>query len=129
MAGRRLLDTNAVIAFFRRDRAIHARMEQLDECFMSTIVVGELLYGALHSSRATENIARVESFAMSVTVLPCDLQSAAEYGRIKHELRLNGTPIPENDIWIASVAAQHNLTVLSNDKHFDLVAQLQREGW
>ena len=51
------------------------------------------------------------------------------YANIRHRLRLAGTPIPENDIWIAALALEHQQQVLSNDHHFDLVEGLVRISW
>ena len=45
---------------------------------------------------------------------------------IRLELRRSGKPIPENDIWIAALARQHTLVVLSNDRHSDFVDDLAR---
>ena len=41
----------------------------------------------------------------------------------------NAAPIPENDIWIAALALEHEQRVLSNDRHFDLVGGIERIGW
>ena len=51
------------------------------------------------------------------------------YADIRHELRLAGQPIPENDLWIAALARQHGLTLLSNDAHFDHLSGLKRISW
>jgi len=59
----------------------------------------------------------------------CDAVTAQQYGRIKNDLRAKGRPIPENDIWIAAVAVQHGLTVVSRDDHFTEVTDLLCEVW
>ena len=38
-------------------------------------------------------------------------------------------PIPANDLWIAALARQHSLPLLSRDRRFDFVAGLKRLGW
>jgi predicted nucleic acid-binding protein len=45
------------------------------------------------------------------------------------ELKLAGHPIPENDIWIAALARQHNLPVVSRDLHFRWVEGLKTIAW
>jgi predicted nucleic acid-binding protein len=55
-------------------------------------VIGELCYGARKSSRVTANLARIENFAESVVVLPCDTAIARRYGRLKDELRVKRAP-------------------------------------
>jgi tRNA(fMet)-specific endonuclease VapC len=129
MNGKTLLDTNAVIAVFAKDAAVLAIVSDATECFLPSIVLGELYYGAHHSAKVADNIARLEVFRDTVKLLPCDEETAAEYGRIKNELRTKGRPIPENDIWIAATAAQHRLELLSNDDHFDDVDGISRKSW
>jgi len=48
---------------------------------------------------------------------------------IRLQLASAGTPIPMNDLWIAAIARQHKLPVISRDAHFDHVAGLTRIGW
>jgi tRNA(fMet)-specific endonuclease VapC len=55
--------------------------------------------------------------------------TAVLYGEVKSELKQMGTPIPENDIWIAAIARQYGLTVVSRDKHFSLIINLASESW
>ncbi len=129
MNGKTLLDTNAVIAVFANDAAILAIVSQATECFLPSIVLGELYFGAHHSANVADNLAKLQAFCDTVTILPCNEETAAEYGRIKNELRTKGRPIPENDIWIAAIAAQHRLELLSNDEHFDVVDGLNRKSW
>jgi predicted nucleic acid-binding protein len=48
---------------------------------------------------------------------------------LREELRLTGCPIPENDVWIAALARQHDLPVVTCDDHFDHVSGLRRLSW
>jgi tRNA(fMet)-specific endonuclease VapC len=61
--------------------------------------------------------------------LDCDLETARVYAGIRNALRLAGRPIPENDLWIASIALQHNLTLVARDKHFQEVPGLTTVTW
>ncbi len=56
-------------------------------------------------------------------------QKRRAYAEIREVLRLMGRPIPVNDLWIAALAVQHTLPILSLDQHFDLVPDLKRIGW
>jgi tRNA(fMet)-specific endonuclease VapC len=62
-------------------------------------------------------------------VLVCDVETARHYGRVRNELRRKGRPIPENDIWIAATARQHDLILVTRDPHFDEVEGLPIEAW
>jgi tRNA(fMet)-specific endonuclease VapC len=92
--------------------------------FVPSIVIGELYYGAENSTQVAENIARVDQFESAMTILDCDGSVAREYGRLKHQLKRMGTPIPENDIWIAAMALRHGLTLASRDAHFSGIPAL-----
>jgi len=76
-----------------------------------------------------ENVARVSEFASTSAVLPCDTATGRHYGQIKSGLRTRGRPIPENDIWIAAIARQYDLTLVSRDVHFAEVESLKVEAW
>lgn len=127
MNGRLLLDTNAVIALFTGEPAAAQRFESDDAVFLCVHVMGELRYGALASSRVAENLARLERFTNLIPVLPCDAETVVHYADIRFGLRKRGKPIPENDIWIAAIARQHGLTLLSRDAHFRRIGGLELE--
>ena len=129
MSGRYLLDTNTIIALFADDHAVTDRLKSAEEVFTASIVIGELFFGAHGSGRRTDNLAQVDDFAASSRVLNCDVETARWYGEIKQRLRQKGRPIPENDIWIAAIALQHDLTVITRDLHFKEVESLGIEAW
>jgi predicted nucleic acid-binding protein len=62
-------------------------------------------------------------------VLNITEETSIWYAEIRLELKRTGKPIPTNDLWIAALCRQHNLPLLSRDRHFDLVAGLRRIGW
>lgn len=128
MPGRLLLDTTAAITLFAAEKTVRDRIAEAD-VFVSSTVLGELYYGALKSGRARDHIVRVEEFAASVGVLPCDAVTARHYGQIKDRLRAKDRPIPENDIGIAAVAMQHSLPVATRDERFKEVGGLLVEYW
>ena len=129
MNGRYLLDTNIVIALFANEPAITQRLGDAGEVFIPSIVLGELYYGARKSKRVGENLERIDEFAVGSAVLGCDTETARRYGEVKNELRQKGKPIPENDIWIAAITIQHDLTLVARDAHFGEVDGLKVETW
>lgn len=88
-------------------------------------MVGEL-FGALQARQTERERARIEALPTRGEVLECDLNTAAHYAEVKDELRRQGRPIPENDLWIAALARQHDVTLASRDSHFDAVAGVRR---
>jgi tRNA(fMet)-specific endonuclease VapC len=129
MPGTFLLDTTAAVAILQSDPAVAAVLTAAEHIVLPVTVVGELIYGAYNSGRPAENMAKVEALASANTVLDCDLDTARQYGRIRQQLRAKGKPIPENDIWIAAVALQHGLLVITRDAHFMEVDGLTVMGW
>lgn len=128
MSGRRLLDTNIVIALFAQDPAVLQRLQRVEEVFVPCIVLGELYFGASKSSQAKQNIVRIDEFAIDNAVLGCDAETARIYGEIKATLRKKGRPIPENDIWVSAIAHQHRLTLITRDVHFEEIDGLRVES-
>jgi tRNA(fMet)-specific endonuclease VapC len=88
-----------------------------------------LFYGAFKSQRTEEELKKIGEFARAVRVLDCDSDTAEVYGRIKTALRARGRPIPENDIWIAATAMQHDLPLAMRDPHFEQVEGLILASW
>ncbi len=129
MNGKYLLDTNILIALFASDAEVQTKLAQASEILIPSIVFGELYYGARNSGRVEANVGRVDELLASSAVLDCDAETSQHYAIIKNDLRLKGKPIPENDIWIAALALQHNLILVTRDAHFQAVQNLAIESW
>ncbi len=129
MNGRYLLDTNIVIALFEEDEVVLKKISEAREIYHSSIVIGELYYGAFNSTKKAENLRKVDDYRDESTILNTDEQIAKLYGKVKSQLKKKGNPIPENDIWIAATAIQCDLTLVSRDKHFDNISGLSLEKW
>ncbi len=127
MNGRYLLDTNIIIDLFNGDDVVTKKIINADEIFIPNIVIGELYYGSYGSKKAKSNLKRLEEFILSTTVINTNIETARIYGYIKNELKKNGTPIPENDIWIAALAKQHSLKVLTRDSHFKSIDKMDAD--
>jgi tRNA(fMet)-specific endonuclease VapC len=84
-----------------------------------------LFYGAQNATDPARSLAELKELLPAFSVVPVDNATAARYGEIKFRLRKAGTPIPENDIWIAAVASQMALPILVRDEHFSLIAEVQ----
>ncbi|MBI4688718.1 MAG: type II toxin-antitoxin system VapC family toxin [Nitrospirae bacterium] len=129
MNGKYLLDTNIIISIFAKDPQIHNRLANAEEVFVPCITIGELYFGAYKSIKIEENLARIDEFAIKNTVLACDTDTAKRYGDIKNRLKEKGQPLPENDIWIAAIAQQYALTLVTKDLHFEVIESLKIETW
>ena len=125
-----LIDTNIVIGLFASEPSIIEKIKsQSGVISVPSIVIGELFYGAEQSSKKESNRKRIEEFAQTSLITDCDLDTARHYASVKSYLKSKGTPIPENDIWIAALAKQHRLTLVTRDKHFNNIQELLLESW
>lgn len=129
MSGRFLLDTNLVIALYAKDAVTLFHLSNAAEVYVPSIVIGELFYGAYKSQRVADNLRRTEEFLSANQILSCDSETARIYGQVKNELKTKGRPIPENDIWIAAIALQHQLALVTRDAHFAAISNLFIETW
>ena len=129
MSGKYLLDTNIVIALFADEPILTDKIAKAEDISVPAVVIGELFYGASRSGRPEKNSERIDRFASDNVILHSDVDAARWYGKVKNRLRKKGRPIPENDIWIAAIAFQHNLTLISRDEHFEKVENLKLEKW
>lgn len=128
-SGSIVLDTNIAIALMSGDQLIRQRVAEADQVILSIVVVGELLFGAHRSGRLEHNLQQAEMLAASSEVVEVTMETARNYGVIKTALRRKGTPIPDNDIWIAAHAQQYGVAIATRDFHFDLVENLTVVRW
>jgi predicted nucleic acid-binding protein len=56
-------------------------------------------------------------------------KTLTHYAEVRRQLKKAGTPIPANDCWIAALAKEHRLPIVSRDKHFDAVKGVRRISW
>ena len=124
-----LLDTSVVVRYFRKDAAIHQQLQNFANLCLPLTALGELHCGAHLSANPTKTLAEIGSFLAAVTLLPTTIATAERYGRIRAALARAGTPIPENDIWIAAIAQEHGLPLAAHDQHFNQIAGLQVFQW
>jgi tRNA(fMet)-specific endonuclease VapC len=124
-----LLDSSVLIFSLHHDATILQKLSEAASLYISTIVLGELYYGAEHSSNVENGRAEVDTLVQTLSVLKADHITAKIYGYIKHEQRMKGQMLPDNDIWIAATAIQYGLTLAARDNHFTWIADLSLEQW
>jgi tRNA(fMet)-specific endonuclease VapC len=127
--GKFLLDSNIVSAWLKGEKKVADEIDKATVVYIPIIVNGELYYGANYSTQVQKNTNAIKKLSQRYKVLLVDDAVAIEYGKVKALLRRNGTPIPENDIWIAATAIRNNLTLISRDMHFKVVPGLKWKIW
>ena len=120
-----LLDTNIVIDLFSGDSDLFAKIQVIKNPFISFVTVGELYYGAFNSGKPQKHIKQVEDFLTISKIVNVEKSTAKYYAQIKTQLRKNGTPIPENDIWLSATAMENDLLLVTKDKHLKMVENLK----
>jgi tRNA(fMet)-specific endonuclease VapC len=122
------LDTNRYTDLCLDTPATARLVEEAETVTLPFVVLAEMRAGFVHGTRQARNEAVLRQFVSKpkVSVLFPDDQTTHHYAALYRQLRVQGTPIPTNDIWIAALALQHNLTLHARDRHFDHLPQLVR---
>ena len=121
-----ILDTKALSAWAEGLASVEASFRSADRIVIPSVVLGEYYFGirqSRHLNRYEDWLRRYLPLSEIATVTQA---TADVYADIRLELKRLGTPIPPNDAWIAALARQHDLPIMSNDTHFDVVDGLQR---
>jgi tRNA(fMet)-specific endonuclease VapC len=124
-----ILDTNAISAMAEGDTALEIVLPDVRSQFIPVICLGEYRSGIIRSRARRELDRWLDMLASSRRVLPVELETTRYYAQIVADLRQRGCMIPMNNVWIAALAQQHALQVLSRDLHFDQVKNLRRVSW
>ncbi len=118
-----LLDTNAYANYLRGDEKILTALDKAETIYISIFVLGELHAGFKGGTKEKQNIQLLEKFLQKskVTVLDATEETAEIFGNIKDQLKRAGTPIPINDVWIASHGIETGAVLITYDTHFTKV--------
>lgn len=123
---RLLVDTSAYSGFMRGHPEIKVAIQEADEIYVNSIVLGELGAGFIKGLSRRKNEAELKRFLGSPRVNLVDVteNTAERYAVILNSLWQAGTPIPTNDIWIAASAMEHGLQVVTTDDHYQKMPQI-----
>jgi len=124
-----IVDTNALAAWAEADEPLLGVLPAHHLLVLPVVVIGEYRFGALKSQRRETMESWLERTIRAVRVGLITLATTDSYAAVRLMLRRKGRPIPANNVWIAALALQHRLPVLSRDAHFDSVDGLTRVSW
>jgi tRNA(fMet)-specific endonuclease VapC len=98
-----------------------------ERLFMPSVVLGELSYGFMKGSRRDFNEKKllqiIDQLKMEIIIV--DQHVARKYGIVYSSLVKKGKKIPINDVWIAACCMETGGTLLTRDKHFECVDQIE----
>lgn len=122
------LDTNRYTDLCRGLPRIVDLVRDAEAVFLPFVVVAELRAGFSLGKRGAENERTLRAFLgkAGVATLFADEQTTHHYAALFRQLRRQGTPIPVNDLWVAALVLQHDLTLCARDRHFDRLPQILR---
>jgi tRNA(fMet)-specific endonuclease VapC len=120
------LDTNRLTDLFRDDTELAERLEVCDEVWLPLVVLAEIKAGFYGGREARRNESVLQRFLArpTVGVLFPARETAEQYARLFVQLKRAGTPVPDNDLWIAASVLEHDLVLITRDKHFRRIPQL-----
>ena len=120
------LDANRYVDLARGVDEVRDVAERADQILVPVVVVAELRAGFAVGRKGTENEAFLQRFLATggVDVLYLGDATTRTYASLYRQLRTQGTPIPTNDLWIASLVIEHNLALCTRDRHFQHLPQL-----
>jgi len=122
------LDTNRLTDLFQGDANLAAFLGSCDEVWIPFVVLAEMKAGFLGGTRQIENATLLSSLLSreTVAILYAGRETTEQYARLFVQLKRAGTPVPDNDLWIAALAMEHDLALITWDRHFDKIPQLLR---
>jgi tRNA(fMet)-specific endonuclease VapC len=126
-----LVDTDWVVHYLNGRQDIVRRLDVLKHQGLgrSTVVRGELYEGVYYSRDPEGDERGLQEFLQGVTLVSLDEETARIFGRQRGKLRADGLLIGDSDIWIAAIALQYNLTLLTNNRrHFERIDGLRIES-
>ena len=98
-----------------------------EHMYLPSVVLGKLNFGFMKGSRKRFNERKLQQFisSLKVEIIDVDADVARKYAIIYLSLQTRGTKIPINDVWIAASCMEVGGTLLTRDKHFEVVEQIE----
>ena len=117
---RLVLDTNVLIPLLRNAASFARLFNEYDEVILPATVVGEYRAGLFATKTGEKNRQSLADYLAdpNVRFVPITDRTAELYAKVYQALRKEGTPIPQNDMWIAASALEHGADLATKDAHF-----------
>lgn len=124
-----ILDTTGLSAIADGDSSLEPILDKAAEVAIPVIVLGEYRYGIQLSRERQRYEQWLAESIRDFRILDIDEETTRFYATLRLELKKAGTPVPSNDAWIAALCRQHSLSLVSRDRHFDLIRGVKRIDW
>ncbi len=123
-----VLDTNIYCDFAEGlPDAVEAIATYGQSIFIPSVVLGELFFGFMKGSRQQFNEKKLRQMVsrLKIEIIDVNTDVARKYAMIYLSLQKRGIKIPINDVWIAACCMEIGGTLLTRDKHFELLDQIE----
>jgi tRNA(fMet)-specific endonuclease VapC len=122
-----ILDTNAYSRLLVGDEKVLDALSEAETVYMSIFVLGELFAGFCGGNKERKNRETLRRFLQqpAVKILHAGLETAEIFGQLKNTLKISGTLLPINDVWIAAQAIETGAVIVTFDLHFQHVPGLR----
>ena len=122
------LDTNRMTDLFRGDVELAEQLGTAEEVWIPLFALGEIKAGFQGGTQSRRNETLLNRLLAkpTVSVLLPSRETAEHYARLFVQLRRAGTPLPDSDLWIAALVLEHDLVLITRDRHFERIPQLIR---
>jgi tRNA(fMet)-specific endonuclease VapC len=130
-----LFDTDSITNIFKKKPSKNLinklSKSSFEEQFISTITIGEIVYGAMKSNKPEFHLNNLQNILLPVVnIVSFDTKSSFVYGEIRAMLEKFGNIISHTDLQIASIAIANNLTLITgNTRHFQRIEKLKIDNW
>jgi tRNA(fMet)-specific endonuclease VapC len=128
-----MLDTNTCIYVLRnRSKRLRQRFKAEKKLCISAVTYAELCFGIENGAPQfkSERWEQLDLFTCLLHIEPLGIDAAKYYGRLRALLREQGTPIGNNDLFIASHAQSLGAVLVTNNlREFKRVPDLKVENW
>ena len=121
-----VLDTSAYSGFNRGDKRLKKFFRTDNEILIPLIVIGELRAGFSLGTKNKENEVLLQKFldSSNVNTITITDKTSMVFAAIFQRLKIAGTPINTNDIWIAALTIEHDCLLVTLDSDFNRVPDL-----
>lgn len=122
-----ILDTSAYSATGRGDARLKPWLTPESLILLPVVVIGELQAGFAIGNKRQHNERLLQQFMAqpNVTIVDVTQKTANIFAEIFAELRADGKAIGLNDMWIAALAREYKLPLLTLDKGFGFVRSIE----
>ena len=126
----KIVDSDHWIALLRGVLDLRGWVAANEDLAITSISVGELVYGAERSARPVERMLELDTLLATITVVAYDDEAAHRFGALKLAMERRGERLADADLQIAAIALSQGVPLVThNRRHFERVPALMLEDW